>query len=222
MSDSYFPEPTDLGYLMDPTKYAQYAQKTQQSNNEYLLENAPKEAGKDNTNLTFEDMLMLMVTQLQNQTIDNQADTNDMMNQLIQMTVMQALTEMSSQVEDLTNANIMSYSASLVGKEVTIGVVDERTGTLAEEIVGTVTATGTYNGQQVIFLGDKYYPLSSIMAVGTLPEQAVDGTGKTPAEEEGADGGDGADVAAPDAAEGTESTEVPQYMGENGLPVEEG
>ena len=138
-----------------------------------------KTSEKSNTDLTFEDMLLLMVTQLQNQTIDNQADTNDMMNQMIQMTVMQAITEMSAQVEDLTNANIMSYSASLVGKTVTVGILDPRTGALTGEIVGEVTATGTYNGQQVIFIGDKYFPLSSIMAVGTLPETAVDGTDTT-------------------------------------------
>ena len=34
----------------------------------------PREKVKDNSTLTFEDMLLLMVTQLQNQTIDNQAD----------------------------------------------------------------------------------------------------------------------------------------------------
>ena len=53
---------------------------------------------KDNSTLTFEDMLLLMVTQLQNQTIDNQTDTSEMMNQLMQMTVMQALTDVSTQV----------------------------------------------------------------------------------------------------------------------------
>ena len=35
--------------------------------------------------------------------------------------------------------------------------------------MGTVTGTGTYNGSQVVFVGDKYYPLSEILAVGTLP-----------------------------------------------------
>ena len=180
---------TDLGYAMDPTRYAQAAQQSSQKG--IWDESLTKEAARDNTNLTFEDMLLLMVTQLQNQTIDNQADTNDMMNQLIQMTVMQAITEMSTQVEDLTNANIMSYSASLVGKEVTVGVVDKKNGGLAEEIVGTVTATGTYNGQQVIFLGDRYFPLSSIMAVGRLPDEAVDGTDTKPVTkpDEGEDGG---------------------------------
>ena len=123
-----------------------------------------------NNTLSFEDMLLLMVTQLQNQTIDNQADPNDMMNQLIQMTVMQAMTEMSTQVEELTQANVMSYAASLVGKEVTVGVYNEETKKI-DEIVGTVTATGIYDGMNVIFIGDKSYTLSSVMAVGRLPSK---------------------------------------------------
>ena len=130
----------------------------------------PREKVRDNSTLTFEDMLLLMVTQLQNQTIDNQADTNDMMNQLIQMTVMQAMTEMSTQVEELTQANVMSYAASLVGKEVTVGVYNEETKKI-DEIVGTVTATGIYDGMNVIFIGDKRYTLSSVMAVGRLPSK---------------------------------------------------
>ena len=117
----------------------------------------PREKVKDNSTLTFED-------------IDNQADTNDMMNQLIQMTVMQAMTEMSTQVEELTQANVMSYAASLVGKEVTVGVYNEETKKI-DEIVGTVTATGIYDGMNVIFIGDKSYTLSSVMAVGRLPSK---------------------------------------------------
>ena len=89
------------------------------------------------------------------------------------MTVMQALTDVSTQVEELTLANVMAYSASLVGKEVTVGVLDEN-GDI-QEIVGTVTATGTYDGQQVIFMGDKSYTLNSIMAVGRLPEKVEGG-----------------------------------------------
>ena len=122
---------------------------------------------KDPGELSFTDMLSLMVAQFQNQTIDNQADTSDMMNQLVQMSVVQGMTDMTTQMKELALANVMNYSASLVGKEVTVGVLDAK-GALAEEIVGTVTATGTYNGQQVIFIGDRYYPLSSIMSVGKL------------------------------------------------------
>ncbi|MEI3363572.1 MAG: hypothetical protein V8R75_14135 [Oscillospiraceae bacterium] len=50
-----------------------------------------------------------MVTELQNQSIDQTADTSDMLNQLVQMQMVQALVNM-------TDASVMSYAASLVGK----------------------------------------------------------------------------------------------------------
>ena len=86
---------------------------------------------------------------------------------------MQALTEVSTQVDQLTEANILNYSASLVGKGVTVGVYNEETKKY-DEVYGIVTASGTYNGQQVIFIGDDCYTLNSIMAVGKLPEQKPD------------------------------------------------
>lgn len=118
--------------------------------------------------LSFTDMLELMVVQFQNQSIDNQASTADMMNQLVQMTVMQAMTSMTEQMEQLSTLNTMTYSASLVGKEVTVGIYND-VGEL-QEIVGTVTASGTYDGQPVIFIGNESYLLSSVMAVGRLPQ----------------------------------------------------
>lgn len=126
-----------------------------------------------NNTLSFQDMLMLLVTQLQNQTIDNTMDTSDMMNQIIQMTVMQALTDVKSKVDDLTEANVMSYAASLVGQTVTVGILDNK-GNLVGERVGVVTGTGIYNGQRVIFIGDECYLLNQIMAVGTLPKDKTD------------------------------------------------
>lgn len=108
------------------------------------------------------------MAQFQNQTMDNQASTTDMMNQLVQMSSMQAMTEMSTQIKELTLANVMAYSASLVGQTVTIGVWNEQTKKL-EEIVGVVEGAGTYNGDQVIYVGGKGYYLSDIMAVGKLP-----------------------------------------------------
>ena len=127
------------------------------------------ELTRDRSTLSFTDMLGLMVAQFQNQTIDNQASTTDMMNQLVQMTTMQAMTDMTTNIKELTLANVMAYSASLVGKTVTIGVYNEETKE-TEEIVGVVQGTGTYDGQQVIYLDNgKGYFLNEIMAVGTLP-----------------------------------------------------
>ena len=127
-----------------------------------------REKRKPSNQLTFEDMLSVMITQLQNQTIDNTADTNDMMNQLISMTVMQSLTTLTTAVEEVQTASTMSYAASLVGKEVTLGIYNEKTGKI-EELYGTVEASGTYDGKQVIFVNGESYFLSSIMAVGKLP-----------------------------------------------------
>lgn len=146
---------------------------------------------KDKTQLSFTDMLGLMVTQFQNQSIDNQASTTDMMNQLVQMTTMQAMTALTTKMDEVALANVMSYSASLVGQTVTLGIYDEK-GNLTEK-VGVVEGAGTYDGQQVIFVEGKSYLLSSIMAVGTLPPkaEAPDGEGG-----EGSDNntGDGTDT----------------------------
>ena len=114
----------------------------------------------DSTGLDMTSFLKLMVAELTNQSIDQTADTSDMLNQMVQMQMVQALVNM-------TDASVMSYAASLVGKQVTVGQYDSD-GKL-QEVVGTVTGTGTYNGSQVVFVGDKYYPLSEILAVGTLP-----------------------------------------------------
>ena len=115
---------------------------------------------KDNTSLDMTDFLNLMVVQLQNQTMDNTADTSDMLNQLVQMQMITALTNM-------TDASVMTYASSLVGKEVTVG--DYSSGQLEEKVI-EVTGTGVSNGKQVIFAGDEVYDLSSVMAVGRLPK----------------------------------------------------
>lgn len=123
--------------------------------------NVSRNASGSNSSLDMTEFLQLMVAQFQNQSIDDTASTTDMLNQLVQISVVQAIT-------DITDATIMTYAGSLVGKEVTVGRYNEKNE--LEEIVGTVTGTGTYGGQQVVFVDGKSYFLSEIMAVGRLPE----------------------------------------------------
>lgn len=123
----------------------------------------------DQFGLNFEDFLQLMVQQLQNQTMDNTADTSEMLNQLVQMSTVQMLSSVQDSMEAMVNASSLNYAASLVGKTVTVGKLDEE-GNL-QEVVGTVTGTGTYQGVFVIFLdNNEMYALNDIMAVGTLPD----------------------------------------------------
>lgn len=119
--------------------------------------------------LDFTDYLQLMVQQLQNQTIDNTTDASEMLNQLVQMSTVEMLGTVQDGLEALVNASTLSYAASLVGKTVTVGKYDDE-GNL-EEIVGEVTGTGSYQGTAVIFVNGEMYSLSSIMAVGTLPQE---------------------------------------------------
>ena len=56
------------------------------------------EQGED-TGLQFEDFLQLMVQQLQNQTMDNTADTSEMLNQLVQMSTVEMLSTVKDGLE---------------------------------------------------------------------------------------------------------------------------
>ena len=146
---------SDLANRLGTT--ANVARKAQNSTN--------KKAGKE---LDMNDFLTLMVAMFQNQDIDNAASTTDMMNQMVQMSVVQAITNISTLIDDST---VLTYAASLVGKEVTVG---QYVGKELKEIVGVVTGTGTLNGQQVIFIGDESYYLNDVMAVGRLPDKGTD------------------------------------------------
>lgn len=139
-------------------------------------------ASGSNSTLDMTDFLQLMVAQFQNQDPENAASTSDMLNQLVQMSVVQA-------VSTITDATTMLYSASLVGKEVTIGLYKDNK---LQEIVGTVTGTGVYGGQNVIFVDGERYNLSSIMAVGRIPEKPTEPDESEPGEP-GEPGGDGTD-----------------------------
>lgn len=122
---------------------------------------------KAGTDLDMSDFLTLMVAGFQNQDMENPASTTDMMNQLVQMSVVTAINNINSLISEST---VMTYAASLVGKTVTVGVKEAGV-TGLKEIEGVVTGTGTLNGQQIIFIGEDSYYLTDIMAVGKLPEK---------------------------------------------------
>ena len=128
-----------------------------------------------NMDLDMTDFITLMITQMTNQGIDDTMDTSEMLNQMVQMQMIQSMVNM-------TDATTMNYAASLVDKEVTVGKYN---GTELEELVGTVTATGTKDGQHIIFINDEYYYPNEIMAVGRLP--------KPKDEEDGEGDGEGED-----------------------------
>lgn len=149
-------------YMMDLSNLAS----TSSSQSVAAKNSTNKKAGES---LDMSDFLQLMVAMFQNQDMENTASTSEMMSQMVQMSVVQAITDITSVINDATS---LSYAASLVGKEVTIGQYNN--GQL-KETVGTITGTGTMNGKQVVFIGDDQYNISDIMAVGRLPEKVTSG-----------------------------------------------
>lgn len=124
------------------------------------FEHGAKPAKGSGFDMTTEDFMTLIMAQFQNQDIMNPASTDDFLNQMIQMMTIQTMTNMN-------DISTISYAASLVGKEVTIGVPGKKG---LKEIVGVVTGTGMMNGQQVIIVDGKEYALNQILAIGRLPE----------------------------------------------------
>lgn len=140
--------------------------------------------------LDMSDFLSLMVAQFTNQTMDTTADISDMLNQLVQMQMVTALASMSTAMNTMTDASIMTYAASLVGKEVTVAGYDEAGN--YQEMIGEVTATGSYGGEQVIFMGEDMYYMTQIIAVGRLPSTEA-GNSPAPEDNQNQEGTDPAD-----------------------------
>lgn len=169
-----------------------------------------------NLDLDMTDFIQLMITQLTSQGIDDTMDTSEMLNQMVQM-------QMITSMVNMTDAVTMNYSASLVGKYVTVGKMGDD-GVL-EEIYGEVTGTGTMDGQQVIFIdNNEYYYLSDIMAVGKLPPKEEE---DDKVEDGGGVEGEPSEPEAPGAPEEPGETvqpgggtETPEYGGENGTPAD--
>jgi len=136
------------------------------------------------TTLDSTDFLKLIAAQLQNQDMTNPMSNSEMMQQLSQMSSIQTMSELKSAIENMNDIAVTNYSASLVGKEVTLAVENSK-GEL-ETKVGLITGTGLYQGETVVFVDGKAYSLSQIMAVGKIPEEFIENEGSD--KNEGVDG----------------------------------
>lgn len=123
------------------------------------------------TTLDSTDFLKLIAAQLQNQDMTNPMSNSEMMQQLSQMSSIQTMSELKASIENMNDIAVTNYSASLVGKEVTLAVENSK-GEL-ETKVGLITGSGLYQGETVIFVDGKAYSLSQIMAIGKIPEDFI-------------------------------------------------
>lgn len=108
------------------------------------------------TSLDMDDFLKLMVAQLQNQDMNNTADTSQYTTQMAQFSMVQALTELNEMTKT-------TYSLSLIGKDVTLAE-NAADGSL-HVVAGTVQGVNLYDGEAQVIVNGVSYPVSSIMEV---------------------------------------------------------
>ncbi|QIB68375.1 hypothetical protein Ami103574_03165 [Aminipila butyrica] len=137
---------------------------------------ADKSASKSlqsNIDLQTVNWLNLLVAQLKNQDMYNQTDNAEMMNQMAQYSQIQATQSMVDMQEDLYAMNTTSYATSLLGQNVTAASIETTTDSTGKTeklvtTVGTVTGVTLFEGEPVVYIGDKAFSLSQIMIVGKV------------------------------------------------------
>ena len=120
--------------------------------------------------LTMSDFYTLLATQIQYQDADNPMDTSEMVSQLVQNQMSEAITQMSTAVSDLSTVNLLNYASSMMGKEVTVAEGDKDGYYTGEELKGVVSGVSLGTVPTVVIDG-KEYSLVQIMGVGTVPEK---------------------------------------------------
>ncbi|ADL05989.1 flagellar hook assembly protein FlgD [Lacrimispora saccharolytica] len=128
--------------------------------------------------LTTDGFFKLLAAQLQNQDMSSPMDNSEMMTQMTQIAMMQAMNNFSTAMEDFSQINTINYGTSMMGKEVMIAAAD-KTGQI-KKINGTVTRVDIFSGIPTIYINDDDktgYSIANIMSVyekGHAPAEDVD------------------------------------------------
>ena len=134
-------------------------------------------SGKVGSNgMSIDDFYKILATQMKYQDADNPMDTSEMMAQMVQTQMIEAITQM-------TQTNTITYASSMVGKEVAMAEIDEQGKFTGDVTKGTIT--GMLMGDSpILFIGDKGYYMSQIMTIGKVPEKNEDDETQKPGDTE--------------------------------------
>ncbi len=152
-----------------------------------------KPTNNSKNTLDIQSYIQLLAVQLQNQDVSNPMDSSEMMNQLTQMAMVQALSTMTETMSSNNAMNTTTYAAGLVGKGVTVAVTEDNsfgTETVVSKKYGVVETVDLSNGDPTFRLqGDsKDYPLSYLMGIGDITgDGASEGDEDAGAENAGAE-----------------------------------
>ena len=131
-----------------------------------------KTSSKNDSNM----FLNLMLQQLKNQDPTQPTDNTEWLSQLAQYSSLEQMTQMNTGLTNCMNYisamyNDMSMNAeitqtlSMVGKEVTITVPDEKDSSKTTEITGKVTEANFKDGTGKVKVNGEYYSISNITSI---------------------------------------------------------
>jgi flagellar basal-body rod modification protein FlgD len=103
--------------------------------------------------------MKLLVTQLKYQDPGAPMDTNQMMAQSVQLSMMEKMTELSAGAKESFSLQMRTAAAQIVGSEVSFGLPDGTSGT------GVATSVSFASGVPVVTVGDRKIPLGSISGI---------------------------------------------------------
>ncbi len=155
------------------------------TNDAYNLQGYTVEANEKNT-LSMTDFFKLLATQLQNQDTSNPMETSEMMAQLTQMGMMQAMSSMTTAIDTSTNVTAQTYAAGLIGQEITVAVTEEQGGIdvpvgvkyAKVEYISFVNGSPEEQGGIDVPVGVKYAKVEYISFVNGSPVLKVEGDKK--------------------------------------------
>lgn len=139
-----------------------------------------KVSEKKNSELSTEGFFKLLAAQLQNQDMSSPMDNSEMMTQMTQIAMMQAMDNFSTAMDDFSQVNTINYGTSMMGKSVLIGALDKN-GQMTKHN-GIVTRVDIYNGVPTVYLDDDAengYPVSGVMSVYEKGHAPVDKNAET-------------------------------------------
>lgn len=116
---------------------------------------------EEDTSLTVDDFLTLMVAELKNQDFMNPVDNSQYVAQMAQFANLQ-------QMQELAEYSKTNYAMSLVGKNVTAAKFTV-SGKL-DKVTGMITKVSFVDNEYKVFIGDKSFSLSQIMEVNHIPK----------------------------------------------------
>jgi flagellar basal-body rod modification protein FlgD len=111
---------------------------------------------KTEQNLSMDDFFQLMVAQLQNQDMFSPTDNSQMINQMAQFSMVNALTDM----QELTST---AYGMSLIGKHAVVAFTDANNQMQSAE--GLIEGVNLFNGSAEVVIDGEAYGIANVMRV---------------------------------------------------------